>query len=111
MNRRTFADKVLHDKTFRNAKDPKHDRHQRGIDSMFYNFFDKKISGTGIKNENISNKEFEEELLKSINRKFNKRKVHSPFKDNIWGADLAYMQLISKFNKGFRFFIMCYWHL
>ena len=29
--------------------------------------------------------------------------MHSAFKDNIWGADLAYMQLISKYNKGFRF--------
>ena len=27
------------------------------------------------------------------------------FKDNIWGADLADMQLISKFNKGFRFLL------
>ena len=26
-------------------------------------------------------------------------------KDNIWGADLADMQLISKFNKGFRFLL------
>ena len=33
-----------------------------------------------------------------------KRKVHS-FRGNIWGADLADMQLISKFNKGFRFLI------
>ena len=32
-----------------------------------------------------------------------KRTVYSGFKDNIWGADLADMQLISKFNKGFRF--------
>ena len=30
-------------------------------------------------------------------------KVHSLFIDNICGADLADMQLISKFNKGFRF--------
>ena len=29
--------------------------------------------------------------------------------ENIWGADFADMQLVSKFNKGFRF--MCYWHL
>ena len=29
--------------------------------------------------------------------------------DNIWGADLADMQLITKFNKGICFFfIMCY---
>ena len=32
----------------------------------------------------------------------NKRKLHSPFIDNIWGPDLADTQLISKFNKGFR---------
>ena len=31
--------------------------------------------------------------------------VYLGFKDNIWGADLANMQLISKFNKGFRFLL------
>ena len=31
--------------------------------------------------------------------------MHSAFKDNIWAADLADMQLISKFNKGFRFLL------
>ena len=34
-----------------------------------------------------------------------KKTVYSGFKDNIWGADLADMQLISKFNKGFRFLL------
>ena len=34
-----------------------------------------------------------------------KRKVYSAFRDNIWAADLADMQLISKFNKGFRFLL------
>ena len=33
-------------------------------------------------------------------------KVHSPFIDNIWGADLADMQLVRKSNKGVCFFIM-----
>ena len=47
-----------------------------------------------------------EELHKPIIRKFEKRKVHSPFKYNIWGADLADMHLISKFNKGF-IFLLC----
>ena len=70
---------------------------------MVYRLFDKKNSGSGIKNENISNKELAEELHKPIIRKFNKIKVHSPFIDNIWGIDLADMQLISKSNKGFRF--------
>ena len=32
------------------------------------------------------------------------------FKDNIWGADLADMQLISKFNKGIRF-LLCVTHI
>ena len=72
---------------------------------MVYKFFDEKNSGTGIKNENIFNKELAEELCKPIIRKFNKRKVHSPFIDNICGADLVDMQLISKFNKGFRFLL------
>ena len=36
-----------------------------------------------------------------------KRKVYSSFRYNIWGADLADMQLLSKFNKGFRFFFLC----
>ena len=31
-----------------------------------------------------------------------KREVYSSFKDNIWGVDLADMQLISKCNKGIR---------
>ena len=29
--------------------------------------------------------------------------MYSSFKDNVWGADLANMQLISKFNKELRF--------
>ena len=31
--------------------------------------------------------------------------MYSAFKDNIWGADLADMQLISKFNERFRFLL------
>ena len=73
---RTFADKVLHDKTFKIAKDPKHDGYQRGLASMVYKFFDKKTTASSIKNENSSNKELAEELHKPIIRTFNKRKVH-----------------------------------
>ena len=67
----------------------------------FINFLIKKTSGSGIKIENIPNKELSEELLKPIIRKFKKRKLQSSFIDNIWCADLADMQLRSKFNKGF----------
>ena len=59
---------------------------------------------SGNKN-NISNKKLAEELHKPIIRTFNKRKVQSPFIDNIWRADLADMQLISKFNERFRFLL------
>ena len=72
---------------------------------MVYKFFMKKNSGSGIKNENISNKQLAEGLHKPIIRKFNKRKVHSAFIDKIWGADLADIQLIIKFNKWFRFLL------
>ena len=64
---------------------------------MFDKFSDKKTSGSGIKNENISSKELAEELLKPICWKYKKGKVS--FIDTIWDADLADMQLISKFNK------------
>ena len=43
--------------------------------------------------------------MKSIIRKFKKRKVYSSFRDNIRGVDLADTQLLSKFNKGFRFLL------
>ena len=69
---------------------------------MVYKFFDKILSDGTVKNEIISNKELAEELHKPIIIKFSKRKVHSPFIDNNWATDLADMQLISRFNKGFR---------
>ena len=77
---------------------------------MIYTFFDKKSAslsdGSGVANNEIKqNLHLAEELHKPIIRKFKKRKVYSGFKDNIWGADLADMQLISKFNKGFRFLL------
>ena len=42
-------------------------------------------------------------MNKAIIVKVKKRKAYSSFKDNIWGADLADTQLLSKFNKGFHF--------
>ena len=50
-------------------------------------------------------KQLAEELHKSIIRKFTKIKVHSLFLGNICGANLADMQLLSKFNKGIRFLL------
>ena len=87
LTKRTQSDKVLWDKAFKIASDPKYDGCQRGLASMVYKFFDKKSNGSGIINE--SNYQLANELHKPIIRKFKKRKVYSLFKDNIWGADLA----------------------
>ena len=80
---------------------------------MVYKFFDKKSSttrankfaGSDIKNGNMSDQQLAEELHKPIIRKFDKRKVHSTFIDNTWGAFLADMQLISNFTKKIRFLL------
>ena len=73
---------------------------------MVYNFFDKKSAGSGAKHVNTKLiPQNAEELHKTIIRKFEKRKVHAAFKDNIWGADLADMQLLSRYNKGIRFLL------
>ena len=72
---------------------------------MVYNFFDKKSKGGGVNIEVKHNKQLAKELHKPIIRNFKKRTVYSGFKNNIWGADLANMQLISNFDKGFRFLL------
>ena len=104
LTKRTVADKIIKDRAFNIAKDPKYDVYQRGLASMVYKIFDKKSEGSGVKlipqNEQLAN-----ELHKPIIRKFEKRKVYSTFKDNIWGADLADMQLLSKYNKRIRFLL------
>ena len=72
---------------------------------MVNKLFDKKSKETGVKNEIKENQQLANELHKPIIRKFLKRKVYSSFKDNIWGADVANMQLISKYNKGIRYLL------
>ena len=74
---------------------------------MVYKFFDKRPSVSEVAANIVikQNIQLADELHKPIIRKFEKRKVYSSFRDNIWGADLADMQLISKFNEGFRFLL------
>ena len=67
---------------------------------MVYKFFNERTKGMGIENEILAN-----ELHKPIIKNFKRRKVYSSFKDNIWGVDLADMQLISKYNKGIRYLL------
>ena len=57
-----------------------------------------KSSASSIANE--PNYQLVNELHKPIIQKLKKRKVYSSFRDNIWGADLADMQSLSKYDKG-----------
>ena len=78
---------------------------------MVYKFFDSKVAsldekseGSGAKHVNTKlipqNVQLADEIHKPITRKFKNKKVYSAFKGNIWSADLADMQLLSKYNKG-----------
>ena len=93
------SDKVLPDKAFAIAKNPKYDRYQCGLTWMVYKRFDKKSTssrtnksaGTSTltrKGINFENQKTAEKLHKPIIRKFKNHKVYSFFKDNIWVADL-----------------------
>ena len=75
LERRTIADKVLKNKAFEIASDPKYDGYQRGLASLVYKFFDKKSSGSGVTNNKIKqNIQLANELDKPINRKLKKKK-------------------------------------
>ena len=79
---------------------------------MVYKFSDKKSTakssslertGSGIARDSSSI--LTDELHKPIIKKFDKRKVYSQFKDNIWGVDLADMQSLSRKNKGIKYLL------
>ena len=112
---------MLRDKAYNIASNPEYDGYQRGLASMVYKFFDKKSTAeptagpsasarsslartrSGFKKPSSSI--LADELHKSIIRKFNKRKVYSQFKDNIWGVDLADMQSLSRKSKGIKYLL------
>ena len=96
LGKRTDSNKVLRDKAFNIAKNPKYDGYQRGFASMVYKFFDKKFPGSGVNTDAnksaFNNERLAEELHKPIIKKFKKRSIYSGFRDNIWSVDLADMQ-------------------
>ena len=102
---RTRSDKVLRDKAYDIASNPEYDGYQRGLASMVYKFFDSKSVGSGINKEKSRPLILADELNKPVIRKFNKRKVYSQFKHNIWGVDLADMQSLSRKNKGIGYLL------
>ena len=103
--KRTQSDKVLKDKAFKIASDPKYDGYQRGLASMVYKFFDKKSSGNGVATE--PNYQFANELHRQIIRKFKRRKVYSSFTDNIWGVDFADIHSLSKHSNKLKYLLLC----
>ena len=104
---RTKSDKILRDKAYDIASNPEYDGYQRGLASMVYKFFDKKSMGSGIKKDTTKSSSLilPDELHKTVIKKFNKRKVYSQFKDNIWGVDLADMQSLSKKKKKIKYLL------
>ena len=120
---RLISDQKLRNSAYDIASNPKYDGYQRRLASMLYKFFDSKVapldkkpmSGKGNAKHTAKPSSLErtgndkilvEELHKPVIKKFNKRKVYSQFKHNIWGVDLADMQSLSKKNKGIKY-ILC----
>ena len=105
-NRRQ-SDIVLKNKALKIATDHRVNGYQRGLASMVYKFFNERTKESGINNKGnlLVNSQLAKELHKPIINNFKRRKIYSTFKDNIWGVDLANMQLISKYNKGIRYLL------
>ena len=106
---RLISDQKLRNSAYDIASNPKYDGYQRGLASMVYKCFDSKVapldkktmSDKGMEN----NKILAEELHKPVTKKFDKRKVYSQFRDNIWGINLADTQSLSKKNKGIKYLL------
>ena len=78
LTKRTVADKILRNRAFNIAKDPKYDGYQRGLASMVYKFFDKRSKESGAKHVNTKltpqNHQLAEELHQPIIKRFEKKK-------------------------------------
>ena len=88
LTKRTVADKILKNRAFNIAKDPKYDGYQRGLASMVYKFFDSKVAspnkksvGSGAKHVNTKltsqNEQLADELHKPIVRILKKKSIFS----------------------------------
>ena len=84
--KRTTSDKILRDKAFNIAKNPKYDGYQRGLASMVYKIFDKKSVGSGITNNDIKQNL---QLAKELQKRKVKRKEKF-----ILGLEIIFGELI-----------------
>ena len=63
---RTASDKVLKNKAFNIAENPKYDGYQRGLDSMLSKFFNKRSIVSGVNNEIKQNEQNANQSLKIL---------------------------------------------
>ena len=87
--RRIESDKVLRNKVFKIASNPKYDGYQRALralTSMVYKFFDKKSSGSGVATE--PNYQLANEPHRQNIRKFKRREVYSHLSETIFGVQI-----------------------
>ena len=127
MENRLISDPKLRNSAYDIASNPKYDGYQRGLANMVYKFFDPKVAPLDKKTMSSKgnakhtakpgslersslertgyNNILAEELHKPVIQKFNKRKVYSQFRDNMWGVDLADTQSLSKKNKGIKYLL------
>ena len=87
--RRTASDKILKDKAFNIAKNPKYDGYQRGLASMVNKFFDKQSAESGIDNNNNDNN--------NDNNNNNDTDNNNEIKQNIQLAKELHKPIIRKF--------------
>ena len=107
LDKRTQSDKNLKDNALKIAVNPRYNEYERGLASMVYKFFfDKKSKGAGLKkHKQLKVMSFINQLLKTLK----KGKCILPIKKilpiNIWGVDLADMQLINKHKKWIKYLL------
>ena len=82
--RRTVSHKVLKDKAFNIAKNPKYDGYERGLFSMSYRFLDKKTQDNVSNNEIKQDQQLAKELHKPIIKKLEKEKFILHLKIIFW---------------------------
>ena len=107
--RRTTFDKRMRYREFAIDSNPQYYGYQSGITSVVYKCYDKK-SRTNTAHTvtvNISENQYlANELHRIITRKFMTRGIYLCFGDIVWGADVADMQLISRYNKGDSYYVI-----
>ena len=74
LKRRTFSGKILRNKAFNIANNPKYNGYQWGLASMVYKFFDKMSKGSGVNIKVKDNEQLAKELCKKVIR--NVKKEH-----------------------------------